>query len=192
MYPASDWSILLRATMDISAHAFSLADRPQRGRSGHQCSHAPGRPILHLYLSLSQTSAGKLSYVIDSSSSFALSCSFVRAWRPFLRPDLRGHGRAARRGGQGWPSHRPCLLLPCYALYEVFEVKRYFTAFFIFFITVSLFDLESRFFAPTHTCWKPTRAGVRASRRSVLTSARSFPGRALTAPSTSARLLGSG
>src|ERR1700751_3175562 len=94
MYPASDWSILLRATMDISAHAFSLADRPQRGRSGHQCSHAPGRPILHLYLSLSQTSAGKLSYVIDSyvidsSSSFALSCSFVRAWRPFLRPDLR-------------------------------------------------------------------------------------------------------
>jgi len=51
MYPASDWSILLRAIMDISAHAFSLADRPRPGHLGHQCSHAPGRPILHLYLS---------------------------------------------------------------------------------------------------------------------------------------------
>src|SRR5450755_182857 len=34
--------------MNISARAFSLADRPQVGHSGHQCSHAPGRPILHL------------------------------------------------------------------------------------------------------------------------------------------------
>ncbi len=34
--------------MDISARASSLADRPRMGHSGHQCSHAPGRPILHL------------------------------------------------------------------------------------------------------------------------------------------------
>jgi hypothetical protein len=45
------------------------------------------------------------------------------------------------------------------SLYEAFEVKRYFTAFFTFFIPVSLFDSESRFFAPTHTCWKSARAG---------------------------------
>ena len=32
-------------------------------------------------------------------------------------------------------------------------------AFFTFFIPVSLFDSESRFFAPTHTCWKSARAG---------------------------------
>src|SRR5437762_6313539 len=51
MYPAFDWSVLLRATMDISARASSLADRPQPGHSGHQCSQAPGRPILHLFLS---------------------------------------------------------------------------------------------------------------------------------------------
>ena len=31
MYPASDWSVLLRAIMDISARASSLGDRPQRG-----------------------------------------------------------------------------------------------------------------------------------------------------------------
>jgi hypothetical protein len=30
MYPAFAWSIVLRATMDISARAISLADRPQR------------------------------------------------------------------------------------------------------------------------------------------------------------------
>ena len=28
MYPASDWSVVLRANMDISAPAISLADRP--------------------------------------------------------------------------------------------------------------------------------------------------------------------
>ena len=39
---------MLLAIMDISARASSLPDRPQRGHSGHQCSHAPGRPILHL------------------------------------------------------------------------------------------------------------------------------------------------
>jgi hypothetical protein len=40
--------VVLRAIMDISARAISLADRPRRGHLGHQCSHAPGRPILHL------------------------------------------------------------------------------------------------------------------------------------------------
>ena len=39
---------VLRAIMDISARAISLAVRPRLGHSGHQCSHAPGRPILHL------------------------------------------------------------------------------------------------------------------------------------------------
>src|SRR5215510_10221613 len=83
MYPASAWSaFVLRAIMDISAHAISLAVRPRPGRSGHQCSHAPGRPILHRRLVLSQTSAGKLrlSYVIDSSS-FVIVPMFVPARR---------------------------------------------------------------------------------------------------------------
>ena len=48
MYPAFDWSVLLRANMDISARASSLADRLQLGHMGHQCSQAPGRPNLHL------------------------------------------------------------------------------------------------------------------------------------------------
>jgi len=48
MYPAFDWSVMLRAIMDISARAISLADRPRPGHLGHQCSHTPGRPNLHL------------------------------------------------------------------------------------------------------------------------------------------------
>src|SRR6516225_3621237 len=45
--------------MDISAHAISLADRPRTGYSGHQCSHAPGRPILHRRLILSTRGNGR-------------------------------------------------------------------------------------------------------------------------------------
>src|SRR5471030_370386 len=44
-------AVLLRTIMDISARAVSLSDRPQMGQLGHQCSHAPGRPILHLFSS---------------------------------------------------------------------------------------------------------------------------------------------
>src|ERR1019366_1516981 len=40
--------VVLRAIMDISARAISLAERPRAGHLGHQCSHAPGRPNLHL------------------------------------------------------------------------------------------------------------------------------------------------
>jgi hypothetical protein len=39
---------VLRAIMDISARAVLLPDRPRMGHLGHQCSHAPVRPILDL------------------------------------------------------------------------------------------------------------------------------------------------
>src|SRR5271165_3559993 len=45
----------------------------------------------------------------------------------------------------------------------------YFTAFSTSFIPVSLFDLESRFFAPTQHVLRPTRTGaVKVGRRSAL------------------------
>src|SRR5262249_25626549 len=47
MYPASDWSMCSEPIMDISAHAISLSDKPQMDELGHQCPHAPGRPLLH-------------------------------------------------------------------------------------------------------------------------------------------------
>jgi hypothetical protein len=165
--------------MDISARAISLTDRPQRGHVGHQCSHAPGRPILHRRLILSQTSAGKgIDYVTDSL--LAVRCSFVRAWRPFLRPDLRGQRCAARRDRQGWPSRLPCPSLPCCQAtpcMRPFKSSDIFAAFFTFFIPVSLFDLESRFFAPTHMCWKSTRAGGCQGRPSLCAGLRSIVSR---------------
>jgi len=55
-------------------------------------------------------------------------------------------------------------------LYGAFEVKHLFHSILHFlpsFIPVSLFDSESRFFAPTHMCWRPARTGaVKAGRRS--------------------------
>jgi hypothetical protein len=42
---------VLRAIMDISAPATSLADRPRLDHLGHQFLQAPGRPNLHLFSS---------------------------------------------------------------------------------------------------------------------------------------------
>jgi hypothetical protein len=59
LYPVSIGADLRRTIMDISAHAISLADRPQRAIRVTSVRYAPGRPILHLFVFLSQTSAGK-------------------------------------------------------------------------------------------------------------------------------------
>ena len=117
MYSASRWRYVLRAIMDISARAISLADRPRTGHSGHQCSHAPGRPILHL-VSSSRRPRRETGCEATSLRAPCLCSSFVRAVRPFLRPGLRLSRGAAHRGRQGWPSRlarlwrrvsRPCL-----------------------------------------------------------------------------------
>src|SRR5882724_10964743 len=66
----------------------------------------------------------------------------------------------------------------------------YFTPLSTSFIAVSLFDSESRFFAPTHTCCGRRAQGL--SRSAVALpwpQAPSFPGRALTGPSTAATLV---
>jgi hypothetical protein len=68
--------------------------------------------------------------------------SFVPTCEPRTR---RAQGPSRLAVAQALPL---ASMLPGHALYEVFEVKRYFTAFFIFFITVSLFDLESPFLRP--------------------------------------------
>src|SRR5262249_5457917 len=76
MYPASDWSVvLLRAIMDISAPAVSLADRPRTGQRGHQGSQAPGRPVLHLVSSSRRPRQGNGDYVIVLSRSVQFLCS---------------------------------------------------------------------------------------------------------------------
>jgi len=71
---------VLRAIMDISARAFSLADRPRMGHVGHRGSHAPGRPILHLVSSSRRPRQarllGCLSNTYDNSAALGLpTCS---------------------------------------------------------------------------------------------------------------------
>jgi hypothetical protein len=108
MYPVSDWSSsLLRTIMDISARATSLAVRPQMGRLGHQCSHAPGRPILHL-VSSSRRPRQVKGVGLAHQTTPRLGCSFVRASRPFLRPDLC----VPRRRAQGRSRLAVALALP--------------------------------------------------------------------------------
>jgi hypothetical protein len=63
---------MLRAAMDISAHAISLTSRPRPDQLGHQYSHTPGRPILRLVLSSRRprrrVSRYRSDYVIAGSS----------------------------------------------------------------------------------------------------------------------------
>src|SRR5438105_3415372 len=63
--------------MDISARAISLPDRPRLGHSGHQCSHAPGRPVLHLLVPLADL-GGQADEAISSRAphlvEFLCSC----------------------------------------------------------------------------------------------------------------------
>jgi hypothetical protein len=89
-------ALVLRAIMDISAHTFSLAARPQVGHLGHQFSHAPGRPVLHL-VSSSRRPRRETGIGATSLLSPYRCSSFVRAMRPFLRPGL--HILGAPRAG---------------------------------------------------------------------------------------------
>src|ERR1700756_5490679 len=111
--------LLLPTIMDISAHATFLADRPRPGHLGHQCSHAPGRPILHRRLILSQTSAGKLRYVIDRL--LILLCAvplFVPGGRSYV-PTCGPRTRRAQGPSRLAVAQAPPLasMLPGHALY---------------------------------------------------------------------------
>src|SRR5712672_3225937 len=91
--------------MDISARAFSLADRPRPGHWGHQCSHAPGRPNLHLVSSsrrprLETVDRLRHRLLLISCSSFvrAKCGSFVPARRTLIAP----RAGAVKAGRRAW------------------------------------------------------------------------------------------
>jgi hypothetical protein len=58
MYPAFAWSLCAPGHDGYQRACDLISGQASMGHVGHQCSHAPGRPILHLVI-LSQTSAGK-------------------------------------------------------------------------------------------------------------------------------------
>jgi len=59
MYPAFDWSVVLRAHHGYQRACVLISRQASTDHLGHQVSHAPGRPNLHLLFILSQTLAGK-------------------------------------------------------------------------------------------------------------------------------------
>ena len=110
MYPASRWSALLRAIMDISARAISLPVRPRPGHWGHQCSHTPGRPILHFVSSSRRprrvTGVGATSSTAPHPLQFLCSClAAVPSSRPALVPRRRAQG-AVKAGRRAWLASR--------------------------------------------------------------------------------------
>src|SRR5215475_9532599 len=76
--------------MDISAHASSLSDRSQTGQMGHQASHAPGRPLLHL------VSSSRRPRQENGTRSFALTYDLSTVTPLFLRPSPRSQKSDAR------------------------------------------------------------------------------------------------
>lgn len=96
---------MLRAIMDISARAFSLADRPRLDHLGHQCSHALGRPNLHLASSSRRPRLETLIGLRHRGLLISLS-SFVRAkgrsFVPAHRTSIASRAGAVKAGRRAW------------------------------------------------------------------------------------------
>jgi hypothetical protein len=92
MYPASAWSgVMLRAIMDVSAHAVSLAARPRNGPNGSPGFACAGKTGPPSRLVLSQTSVGNGTMSSFSPSSVPL---FVPSAVPSSRPAQHAGRRA--------------------------------------------------------------------------------------------------
>src|SRR5260370_38454394 len=99
-YPVSDWSCFAPDQYGYQRARDLISGQASTGPFGSPVFARAGKTDPPSLLILSQTSAGKgIDYVIDSL--LALRCSFVCAWRPFLRPDLRGQGAGAGRAPPG-------------------------------------------------------------------------------------------
>ena len=90
MYPASDWSECSRPSW-ISARTRShYSPGLKQGPLGHQCAHAPGRPILHRRLTSRRPRRARvIGYVINSLLGFALFLCLRLAAVPSSRPTGR-------------------------------------------------------------------------------------------------------
>jgi hypothetical protein len=74
---------------------------------GHQCSHAPGRPNLHLVSSSRRPRLEPVDRVTSSLAPHIAQFLCSSRWL-FLRPGPQSVDLVARRGGQGRPSRLAC------------------------------------------------------------------------------------
>jgi hypothetical protein len=102
MYPASAWSGLCSGPSWDQRACDLITGQASTGPFGSPVFACAGKTDLHRRLILSQTSAGRLigSSIAPHFMAVPLFVpggrSFVRAWRPFLRPDLRVQTRRAQ------------------------------------------------------------------------------------------------
>src|SRR5215470_3707333 len=95
--------------MDISAHAISLADRPQSGPLGSPVFAGARKTDLHRVSSSRRPRRVRVLATSSIAPHFVLFLCSCLAAVPSSRPARAGAPRA--RGRQGWPSRWPYLLL---------------------------------------------------------------------------------
>src|SRR5450631_3295843 len=97
--------------MDISARAISLAERPRAGHLGHQYSHAPGRPNLHL-VSSSRRPRQVGAHVLRRHQT-SIVAKRLKLATEMMRTDAGLHADQARRyvgKACGYLATRPLLM----------------------------------------------------------------------------------
>src|SRR3984893_12866207 len=107
MYPVSDWSCFAPDQYGYQRACDLISGQASLGHSGHQCSHAPGRPILHLF-SFSRRPRRVRVLITSSIASWvcAVLCSCLAAV-----PSSRPAGAEVRRA-QGPSRLAVALALP--------------------------------------------------------------------------------
>src|SRR5258707_5032460 len=106
MYPVSDWSCFAPDQYGYQRACDLISGQASTGHSGHQCSHAPGRPILHLF---SFSRRPRRVRVLITSSIASWLCTvplFVPGGRSFV-PTCGCRG--APRAGTVKVGRRACL-----------------------------------------------------------------------------------
>jgi hypothetical protein len=94
MYPVSSWSRFAPDHHGYQRACDLINGQASTGHPGHQCSHAPGRPILHLYLSPRRP---RLETVDGVTSSLAPHTDAVPLFEPRAVPSSRPAERRSRR-----------------------------------------------------------------------------------------------
>ena len=105
MYPASDWSVVLRAIMEISARAISLTDRPQRAiwvtsvrTRSEDRSSISSHPLADLGRKLLIGLCHRFLLISRSSFVRAKGRSFV----PARRTSIASRAGAVKAGRRAW------------------------------------------------------------------------------------------
>src|ERR1700687_521641 len=105
MYPVSSWSCFAPDHHGYQRACDLISGQASTGHPGHQCSHAPGRPILHLYLSSRRP---RLETIDRVTSSLALhTAQFLcsnpgRSFVPARRTSIASRGGAVKAGRCAW------------------------------------------------------------------------------------------